>query len=235
LLRIAPDPMLPVRTTRLTALESDRSLDELVRARDAASARARAYAAAVRQLYPYELAGRNCVTELFRTLDDAFVGADDRRSEWQRRLGGAIDPARGLDFIPFVSARSVDARLAVAEVAALPSFRRRRVEELAARGPAFWVRLREASSLTSTIYRRNPDDSTFVFFTDGAVGPRPLLGLVNLAAGLGAGAAGLVTLPLDRGELLGAGLRGALFSLPELAFFNIRKGSFTTAGDGTMP
>jgi hypothetical protein len=33
-------------------------------------------------------------------------------------------------------------------------------------------------------------------------------------------------LPLDRGELLTSGLKGAFFSLPELAFFNIRKGSF---------
>jgi len=234
-LRIAPDPMLPARTTRLTGLESDRSLDELLRARDAAGARARAYAAAVQQLYPYELAGRNCVTELFRTLDDAFGGTADRRAEWERRLGGAIDPAGALDFIPFVSARTLDARLAVAETAAMPSFRRQRLDALAARGATPWVRLREASTVTSTIYRRNPDDSTFVFFTDDAVAVRPLLGLVNLAAGLGVGAAGLVTLPLDRGELLGSGLRGALFSIPELAFFNIRKGSFTTVSDGTMP
>ena len=33
-------------------------------------------------------------------------------------------------------------------------------------------------------------------------------------------------LPVDGGEMLWAGLRGALFSLPELVFQNIRKGSF---------
>jgi len=48
-------------------------------------------------------------------------------------------------------------------------------------------------------------------------------------------------LPVDHGNMLMVGLRGALFSLPELAFFNIRKGSFpefnrraperSTAGD----
>jgi hypothetical protein len=30
---------------------------------------------------------------------------------------------------------------------------------------------------------------------------------------------------VDRGDTLWAGLRGMLFSLPELVFFNIRKGS----------
>ena len=33
----------------------------------------------------------------------------------------------------------------------------------------------------------------------------------------------------DKGEVLSAGARGALFSLPELAFFNIRKGSLPFA------
>lgn len=33
-------------------------------------------------------------------------------------------------------------------------------------------------------------------------------------------------LPLDRGVTLLAGLRGVLYSVPELAFVNIRKGTF---------
>ena len=41
--------------------------------------------------------------------------------------------------------------------------------------------------------------------------------------------AGVFTLAVDRGDLLRAGLRGVLFSLPELAFFNIRKGSLLVA------
>ncbi len=39
-------------------------------------------------------------------------------------------------------------------------------------------------------------------------------------------AAGIPLLPFDRGETLRSGLRGVLFSLPELAFVNLRKGSF---------
>ena len=88
------------------------------------------------------------------------------------------------------------------------------------------VWLRECNVLTSTIYPRNADDSFFLLFTDDVVAPRPLLGTVNLAAGLGAAVAGVPLLPFDGGRMLVAGLRGAIFSLPELAFVNLRKGSF---------
>jgi len=132
-----------------------------------------------------------------------------------------------LSFIPFLSAAAVDSRLAVAETAELPSYRRERVARLAAEHGRFGTWLREGNTVTSTIYRWNPDDSFFVFFTDDVVAPRPVLGAVNLVAAAGASVVGLVTLPLDRGARLRAGLRGALFSLPELAFVNIRKGSFT--------
>jgi hypothetical protein len=93
-------------------------------------------------------------------------------------------------------------------------------------------RLRETNTLTTTIYRPNPADSVFLFFTDDVVAPRPLFGLANLAVGLGAGVAGLATLPVDRGALLKAGAWGAIWSLPELLFVNIRKGSFVLPQSG---
>src|SRR5262249_16346672 len=83
---------------------------------------------------------------------------------------------------------------------------------------------------TSTLYRKAPDDSAFLFFTDDAVATRPVLGVLNVVAGLGVAAAGLAMLPIDHGDLLKSGLRGVLFSLPELGFFNIRKGSFPDLG-----
>jgi hypothetical protein len=126
-----------------------------------------------------------------------------------------------------VSAAAVDSRLAVSEAAELPSYRLERVARLEAERGRLGTWLREGNTLTSTIYRRNPDDSFFVFFTDDTVALRPLLGAANLVAAAGASVAGLVTMPLDHGARLRAGLRGALFSLPELAFVNIRKGSFT--------
>lgn len=51
----------------------------------------------------------------------------------------------------------------------------------------------------------------------------------NLVTGLGVSVAGLVTMAADRGRLLRAGLSGIVFSLPERAFFNIRKGSLLFA------
>ncbi len=54
----------------------------------------------------------------------------------------------------------------------------------------------------------------------------PLYGAVNLVWAIGEAAAGAVTAPFDGGRRLVRGSSGALFSLPELAFFNVRKGSF---------
>ena len=71
----------------------------------------------------------------------------------------------------------------------------------------------------------------FLFFTDDQVVPRPLFGAMNLLTGLGASAVGVAMLPVDGGETLWAGLRGALFSLPELVFHNIRKGTFEPPAD----
>jgi hypothetical protein len=87
------------------------------------------------------------------------------------------------------------------------------------------VYLREFNTFTSTIYARNLDDSAFLAFTDDVVLARPLLGAANLVASLGRSVFGVLRLPFDRGEALKDGLLGAMYSFPELAFVNIRKGS----------
>jgi hypothetical protein len=43
--------------------------------------------------------------------------------------------------------------------------------------------------------------------------------------------AGVAALPFDRGAILWSGLKGIVFSLPELVFINIRKGSFAYVGE----
>jgi hypothetical protein len=131
-----------------------------------------------------------------------------------------------MTFIPAVSAAVVRTGYAVSDVVELPSYRKAQLGRMNERENPLWVFLRESNTLTSTLYRKAPDDSTFLFFTDNAPAARPGLGTQNLISGLGVAAAGLAMLPLDRGELLTSGLKGAFFSLPELAFFNIRKGSF---------
>ena len=52
-----------------------------------------------------------------------------------------------------------------------------------------------------------------------------------MLTGLGASVAGVVALPFDRGRTFWAGLKGIVFSLPELFFVNIRKGSFDYVGE----
>jgi hypothetical protein len=210
-MRLAAGPFVPARAMRHTrpALPwSDAVLAQVALATRAAERRQRAR---LQAQYGYDLVRRNCVTALFETLAEAGVGTPD----------GAA-----LDFIPVVAHARLARRLPVRETTPLPSRREVALAALRAREPALLVALRESNTLTATAYRRNPDDSLFLFFTDGALAARPFLGAVNLGLGLGATAAGLATLPFDAGHLLSAGARGALFSLPELGFVNIRKGSY---------
>jgi hypothetical protein len=205
---------------------------ELDRYLGQAREREAAHEAELRRLYGYDLIGRNCVTEIFRTIDAALAPAADAeaaRLESITRLGGHVDVDGTLNFIPAVSARAVRETYAVSETIEIPSYRLAGLARLARSEGALRVRARESNTLTSTLYRRNPADSAFLFFTDDTVATRPLLGAVNVVAGLGASVAGVFTLAVDRGDLLRAGLRGVLFSLPELAFFNIRKGSLLVA------
>jgi len=204
----------------------------LARALDAARGGEADALAALERDYAYNLVTRNCVSEIFREVDAAFAraaGTDDAirvREESVRRLGGHVDLAGSLAFIPRVSALVVEDTYAVAERQRLDSFRRRALALMRRDENPVWVFLRESNVLTSTLYRPHPRDSIFLFFTDDTVGPRPLFGALNLVTGLGASVVGLAMLPVDGGETLWAGLRGAVFSLPELVFQNIRKGSF---------
>jgi len=211
------------------------SPEELAQHAARARAREEAHEARLRRLYGYDLLTRNCVTEIFRTIDAALAtalpDADPARIrlESRRRLGGYVEVERTLNFIPVASARAVREAYAVAETLEIPSYRLSGLARLYRRNNALGVFLQESNTLTSTLYRRNPIDSAFLFFTDDVVSLRPLLGLLNVATGLGVSATGLFTVPVDGGEMLRAGLKGVLFSLPELAFFNIRKGSLPFA------
>ena len=239
--RLAWGAPLPGRSVRLPALLLPAlGSDDLHGALTAAAEREAAQLAGLKHLYGYNLFTRNCVTEIFRTIEAALrrdllarepalagaaLAARVRRASVER-LGGYIEPAGAMSFIPAVSAAIVQAGYAVSDVVELPSYRKAQLGRMYERENPFWVFLRESNTVTSTLYRKAPDDSAFLFFTDNAPAARPVFGTLNVITGLGVAAAGLATLPLDRGELLTSGLKGAFFSLPELAFFNIRKGSF---------
>jgi len=175
---------------------------------------------ALRAIYGYELVTNNCVSALFETLESAFDP-----SEVAERLGGRIETYGTLNFIPWISFDAVAREYRVAEVAEIPSLRMTRMTEMYARENRARVYLRESNTLTSSVYRDNPRDSFFLFFTDDVVLPRPLYGALNLVAGLGQAVLGLLRLPFEGPGEVVAGAKGAFFSLPELFFVNLRKGS----------
>lgn len=181
----------------------------------------------VAETYRYNLFTRNCVTELVREVNETF----GNREEAQEHLGSVLEPGEKLSFIPFRLTAAVRAAFPSTETEFLPSYRLRQLDRLYERsGPLVW--LRENNSLTSTLYTpRWAEDGIFLFFTDDTVAPRPLLGTLNLLFATAHAAGGLLLAPVDRGKLLTRSLRGMLYSLPEIAFFNIRKGSFVSIPD----
>jgi hypothetical protein len=238
--RVQSGPLVPARAARRTDLIlpmlSTVDLEaDLTVARD----RERNYEQELRERYTYDLITRNCVSEIFSGIDTALLAAaseragagDERpqserlRAESRRRLGGYIEPGAAFSFIPFVSTQAVREAYDVTGTQQVPSYRDRRLTAMYRHESPLLVFLRESNTLTSTIYEPNPRDSFFVFFTD-ALPTRPLLGGINLAADLGATAVGLALAPLDGGQIFLSGLKGALFSLPELAFVNLRKGTY---------
>jgi hypothetical protein len=185
--------------------------------------------------YRYDLITRNCVTELFRTIDQALLqqnksGVDPSKHdellmrESMKRLGGNISAS--YNFIPFVSFQSVQEHYKVTTSAVLSSYRGQQLEKLYARNNGLMVSLRESNTFTSTLYTYNPDDAFFVFFTDDNLVLRPIFGLFNTAAGIGQSIFGFLSWPFDSGKNLKSGATGVLMSLPELLFFNMRKGSY---------
>jgi hypothetical protein len=204
---------------RLPAPADPAALDRAVRATRDALDRERA---GLRARYGYDVLRRNCITELVRLVNDPFAGP----GEAERALGGRLEPGAELGFVPFVFFQQVSARLRVTRVEHVASHRQRELARVRAEDPALARRLREAGTLSSSIYTPRRHDGTFLLFTDDVVWPRPVLGALNLGYALGGGALGLAAAPFDRGARLRAALSGVLFSVPELVFLNFRKGSF---------
>ena len=184
--------------------------------------RDRSYSNAMQRLHRYRLLSQNCATAIFETLNDSF---EDSVEISEQRLGGYIGSRHSLAFIPFVSAIEVNDRYRVIQRETILSYRQLRLQTMKHEESTMRVALRESNTLTSTTYRRNSNDSFFVFVTEDAPLLRPLFGAVNLTAALGESVLGILAAPVDRGAILIRGLRGTFVSLPELVFGNIRKGS----------
>lgn len=228
-LRMGTGLLLPTRSRpmEIGAVPWSRETRQALAA--ATRARARDYETAVEGSHGYGLLTRNCVTEIAAVIDRAFAdeaGSGDTDQVWTSRFGGRVGSHWPLSAIPLAAGVLMDDELPTAMRAELPSARHAAVAELAAERGWWSTYLREANTVTASRYAPRAEDSIFLLFTDDVTWPRPLYGALNVGAGLVAAAAGVVMAPLDRGRLASAGLRGVLFSLPELAFINIRKGSY---------
>lgn len=237
--RQLPDTPLPARPARPTPMPMPAmTVVGLQQELEAARRVEKEYSLALASLYDYDLLQRNCVTGIFayinRILAQAsptkngtgqFKASDIARAESLQRLGGYVDPSHGLNFIPAISAAEVDACYRVTGKRKQPSYRARRLEEMKKHESSLLVFLRESNTLTSTIYQHPPHDSPFLFFTDDTLLLRPVFGLFNLLTGFGQTLLGLAALPVEGSNRLSLGVKGMLFSLPELAFVNLRKGS----------
>lgn len=189
----------------------------------------------LKQNYRYDLLSHNCVTELFRTINQALskpYGSGGELAnlkaltikESEKRLGGYVEIA--YNFIPFVAYQSVLDHYHVTESRDLDSYRGLELAKLTASQNDPITALRESNIISSRLYQYNPDDALFVFFTDDNVLLRPVFGLVNTGAGIGQSVYGVFSWPMDSGKNLKSGVTGILMSLPELFFFNMRKGSY---------
>ena len=174
-------------------------------------------------LYPFDLIRENCTTELFTTLNRL---TNNNQKESIDLLGGFINSKNNFTFIPFVADFKVGSYYKTKTKEEIDSYRLRSKSQLKNHHFPFWIDLKESNTITSSIYKFNSNDSFFIFFTDDTIILRPILGSVNLIGGLGQLTLGIFTLPFDNGKNFKRGVEGSLFSLPELFFFNIRKGSF---------
>lgn len=220
-LRVTHDHLTPERAARIADPFLPRaSAEELRGILARALEREQRYSSRLAELYRYHLITNNCVSEIFETIESALPVGDAEKT-----FVATEDWRHFLDFIPFVSATSVNARFPVTERHVIPSFRNALIGEMLQNESRAVVALRESNTLTSQSYQRGRRDSFFLFFTDRTPLLRPLFGAANLLAATGESLFGLLRLPRDGGETLSTGLEGVAMSLPELAFANIRKGT----------
>lgn len=222
----------PALSAAVTLVDLPLPAGALVQYQSDAKARLHSYQTSLQTVYPYQLLRHNCVTEIFRVIHASLANTDagsaDNATLAQlstRYLGGYIE-ATAWNSIPFAAFAEVSDHYRINSHYQLPSYREQAIERLYQTDARLWVDLKESNVLTSSIYHWHGDDAAFLFFTQDTIWPRPVLGSLNLSVALGQAVYGLLALPWDSGQQLQKGLKGLAVSLPELFFFNIRKGSF---------
>lgn len=228
--RVEPGMLLPARAGMVSVigLPVDRTrLLALIAADEANLLRLRQQ---IGGQYTYDLIGHNCATELLRALNLAFADKIIGR----RELGGWLAPDDSLVFIPGQFYTQITKHFPVQAKKVLPSRRLRQLAVMYEREGVLQAWLRESNTLSSTLYTPRTGDTPFLFFTDDIPLLRPVLGTTNFLWGAASSIGGVLVLPIDNGERLRQGLRGMFYSLPELIFGNIRKGTYGFAETATL-
>ena len=185
--------------------------EELERAKEHDSAR-----------YGYQLIERNCVNLLLAELNKSLGERDEVRS----RLGDYIDPVSDRIVIPHDFYYQVTQRYRVKQIISYPSRRLEALELMKYKHGSVPLWLQEGNTRTSTLYTRRPEDTPFLFFTDDIVWARPLLGIGNIAWASAHALGGLMYMGAQKETTVKQSVQGIVYSLPELIFFNIRKGTY---------
>ncbi|WP_000913364.1 hypothetical protein [Leptospira interrogans] len=228
-IRVTSEKLLPQRENKflipMYLPESSILKEYLIFARQ----REKEYHTRLKKLYPFRILFENCTTEILKNAQNSF---DQKEINFP---GKKIELNFSLSFIPFYASYSVSNNWNNEGEKILLSYRRKKLVELIKQNPNLKTRILESFTFSSSIYKPNKEDHFFPLFTDDVFWGRPLYGTVNLAAGFGTSLIGIFTLPFDQGEKLQKGFQSLFFSLPELVFFNIRKGTFPSVSIKEIP
>jgi len=169
----------------------------------------------IKSLYRYDLIQRNCVTEIYKTLQSTRIKyPSELRHLTEKHFTNFIPSSAFMNIIKYYPESS------------LLSYRQIQLQEMYQHENNVLVYLRESNTISALNYQFNEIDSPFLFFTDDMIFPRPLFGIINLITASSMSIYGSLHFPFDSGKTFRKSIMGMLMSLPELFFFNIRKGSY---------
>lgn len=178
------------------------------------------YEKTVSDIYSYQLVSKNCTNELFRYFNIFYPDSEIR----QTKLGGTVsEKTTSFSFVPAIAFHLVKSNYKSKDIKTFPSYRLAKKRETP---PGILSGLKEDITFLSSTYKKNPFDHSFVFFTDDTIALRPIYGLTNITWGIANTGMGIFYLPWDKGKRVQQGAESVFFSLPEIFFFNIRKGFF---------
>jgi hypothetical protein len=181
-----------------------------------------------KELFDYHLITKNCVTELILILQ---INIEDDRLK--KIFYNIYNKEKTLsftfkgNFIPYFSFIELKKMLKENGINFdeyyYPSFRNELLQN------KIISNYKEISTITSDIYHLNSNDSFFLFFTENQILMRPIFGIFNSFSSLGKIASDIILLPYDITKnqvYIFKEFRGLFFSLAEVFFISIRKGTF---------